>query len=75
MEPRNHFSGVLTVLSEREGNTADARHGERVRGPARSETLCMCVHSLNGNREIPCLPSPCWWGGGRAGKTEVASRR
>ena len=64
-----------TVLSEREGNTAVERYGEFVRDPARSETLCMCGRFLNGNREIPWLPAPRWWGAGRAGKTEVASRR
>jgi hypothetical protein len=68
-------SGVPTVLCEREGNTTGARYGERVRDPARSETLCMCGRSLNGNREIPSLPTPRWWGVGRVGKTEVASRR
>lgn len=63
------------MLSEREGHTADVRHGECVRDLARSETLCMCGRFLNGNREIPCLPSPRWWGRGRAGKIEVTSRR
>jgi RNA-directed DNA polymerase len=68
-------SGVPTVLSEREGNTAGTRHGERVRDPARSETLCMCGRSLSGNREILCPSRPRWWGVGRVGKTEVVSRR
>jgi len=68
-------SGVPTVLTEREGHTAGGRHGESVSDPARSETLCMCGSSLNGNREIPCPPAPRWWGTGRVGKTEVASRR
>jgi len=67
--------GVPTVLCEREGHTAGARYGECVVDPARSETLCMCGRSLNGNREIPCPPAPWWWGAGRVGKTEVASRR
>jgi hypothetical protein len=63
------------VLSDREGHIAGARHGECVRDPARSETLCMCGRFLDGNREIPWLPASRWWGEGRAGKTEVASRR
>lgn len=63
------------MLSEREGYTGDVRHGECVPDPARSETLCMCGRSLHGNREIPCSPTPRWWGAGRAGKTEVAIRR
>ena len=64
-----------TVLSDREGNTTGVRHGECVRDPARSQTLCICGRFLNGNRGIPCLPAPRWWGMGRVGKTEVASRR
>lgn len=51
------------------------RQGEPIEDPARSETLGMCGRFLHGNREIPCLPTPRWWGVGRVGKTEVASRR
>ena len=62
------------MLSDGEGHiTVDALASPSA-DPTRSETLCMCGSSLNGNREIPSLLTLRWWSVGRVGKTKVASR-
>ena len=62
------------MLSDGEGNITVDALASPSEDPTRSETLCMCGRSLNGNREIPCLLTLRWWSVGRVGKTKVASR-
>lgn len=62
-----YWSGTPTLLSEAEGHTEGNAMRELPEGPAQSETLCTCGNSMNGNREIPEIPSSDG-GGGRPGK-------
>jgi RNA-directed DNA polymerase len=64
-------SGVPTPLNEAEGHTRSNEHGELVRDPAQSETLCMRGNSSPGNQEIPRTPA----GDGSAGRSEKAKGR
>jgi RNA-directed DNA polymerase len=61
------LSRTPTLLSEAEGNTEGSVMRELPTGPAPSKTLCTCGNSMNGNREIPGIPS-LDGGDGRTGK-------
>src|SRR5215469_10072906 len=64
-------SGVPTLLSEAEGNTAGGDMGEPSADPAQSKTLCMRGNSSHGNREIPSPPAA----DGATGRPEKATSR
>ena len=63
------YSRAPTPLSEAEGHTDRARHGECSAGPARSETRGTGGTFLRENREIPVLPG-AEAAPGRAGKAD-----
>src|SRR5215471_5259068 len=50
-------SGMPTLLSEAEGDTAGGAQGEPLVDPAQSKTLSMRGNSSHGNREIPSSPA------------------
>jgi len=50
-------SGVPTLLSKAEGDTAGGVKRESPGDPARSENLCMYGIFMRENREIPHLPA------------------
>ena len=52
IEPRNQESGMLTLLSEAEGNMLSGDNRKSDGDPARSETLCMPGSLLHGSSEI-----------------------
>ncbi len=71
IEPRNHLSGVPTLSSQVEGNTAGGAKRESSGGPARSENHGMCGTSRRENREIPHLARPGDHRAGRSGNAEA----
>lgn len=66
IEPRNHNSGMLTLLSEAEGNMAHDANRKSCADPTRSETLCMSGSHLHGSSEISSVSDAGWSDG--AGK-------
>jgi RNA-directed DNA polymerase len=66
IEPRNPNSGMPTLLSEAEGNTAQGVNRQPCDDPTRSETLCMSGSLLHGSWEVSSAPVPS--GTGAAGK-------
>ncbi|MGA2330033.1 MAG: reverse transcriptase domain-containing protein, partial [Bryobacteraceae bacterium] len=66
IEPRNHESGMPTLLSDAEGNTEQGVNRKSCNGPARSETLSMPGSLLHRSWEVSSVPVS--QGAGRAGK-------
>ena len=66
IEPRNHNSGMPTLLSEAEGNMVHDANRKSCTDPTRSENLCMSGSLLHGSSEISSVPGATW--SGRAGK-------
>ena len=52
IEPRNHNSGMPTLLSEAEGNMVHDVNRKACTDPTRSETLCMSGSLLHGSSEV-----------------------
>ena len=67
IEPRNHESGMPTLLSEAEGNMEQGDNRESCDGPARSETLSMSGSLLHRSWEISSVPGAEDTGRGREG--------
>jgi RNA-directed DNA polymerase len=66
IEPRNHESGMPTLLSEAEGNTKQGVNRKSCNDPARSETLSMSGSLLHRSWEVSSVPVS--EGAGGAGK-------
>ena len=66
IEPRNHNSGMPTLLSEAEGNMVYDDNRKSCADPTRSETLCMSGSLLHGSSEISSASDATWSDG--AGK-------
>lgn len=66
IEPRNHNSGMPTLLSEAEGNMVRDVNRKLRTDPTRSETLCMSGSHLHGSSEISPVSDARW--SDRAGK-------
>ena len=66
IEPRNHNSGMPTLLSEAEGNMVHDDNRKSCTDPTRSETLCMSGSLLHGSSEISSVSDAGW--SDRAGK-------
>lgn len=66
IEPRNHYSGMPTLLSEAEGNMVHDDNRKSGIDPTRSETLCMSGNLLHGSSEISSVSGAAW--PDRAGK-------
>lgn len=65
-EPRNHNSGMPTLLSEAEGNMVHDDNRKLCTDPTRSETLCMSGSLSHGSSEISSVSGAIW--PDRAGK-------
>ena len=68
IEPRNHKSGMPTLLSEAEGNMVHGVNRKSCTDPTRSETLCMLGSLLHGSSEISSVSDAGW--SDRAGKVK-----
>lgn len=68
IEPRNHKSGMPTLLSEAEGNMVHGVNRKSCTDPTRSETLCMSGSLLHGSSEISSVSDAGW--SDRAGKVK-----
>jgi RNA-directed DNA polymerase len=60
IEPRNHNSGMPTLLSEAEGNMVHDVNRKSCTDPTRSETLCMSGSLLHGSSEISSASGAAW---------------
>lgn len=60
IEPRNHNSGMPTLLSEAEGNMVHDDNRKSCTDPTRSETLCMSGSLLHGSSEISSVSGAIW---------------
>lgn len=65
IEPRNQQSGMPTLLSEAEGNTAHDVYRQSSADPARSKTLRMPGSFLHRSWEVSSVPDKAWSGGAR----------
>ena len=73
IEPRNQESGMLTLLSEAEGNTAHGVIRQSCADPARSKTLSMPGSLLHRSWEISTVPDVISGGARKASSRNLAT--